>query len=1212
MAAECNSKFVKQLAGIYLISFVLLLTAANISQATLINWDNNDGAGDQHWGVASNWHGGVIPYVNMTGTHQDDAQIIATDSDAVIYDATDANNGLPRYVFFIPIGVGAGVSGEMYMNGGSLYTPYGLTLNKATPAAGNTANSTLHMSGGLLHLGPFPGYTGYTQGYLTVRSGTGTVDMTDGTIECESLQIPWTNAPADTVATVNLDGGVIKANSTLVEPLDIDSVGTGVLNITGGKLILKGDKRTTVNGYVSNSKIVAYPGYTGHKVVNVDYDNLSDANTTVTASLTEPNQAWNPQPIDTHPQVRKSVVLSWTPGDGADSHEVYFGTSFSDVDEGLVTPEAREPNNYSLSGLSTGQTYYWRVDEVNEPVTTKGVVWSFTVTNKVLATNPNPANGATGVSTSATLSWTGADDIDAHDVYFGISFGDVRDATSYSVLPGRGRQAGTSYNPGTLVAGQTYYWRIDEYDGSDVYKGPVWSFTATPPAAQAVTPPYLGDLIGYSDGVVTWEDMNEIADAWLLNNCDLIEDLDRDCWVNLKDYSLLAKDWLKSPPEYTGTVYYVATSGNDSNPGTSSQPWATIQKAAGVMTAGDTVIVRPGTYYGQVTVANSGDSQGCGLGDSPITFLADPSGDVILNANGSGNNGFYIVGKTYVVIDGFKITGGRDGVFFDGDGYNYSVIRNCKIYSNGRDGIRIYEGDRVTVEKCLLYGNTTGVGIKSVDSAGELLVNKCGIYGNNRGLDLKGSSDVNDCIITNNTTIGVQGDASQVVTYSDVWNNVTDCNGGTSAGTGCINSDPLYVSAPTDFHLSGGSPCIGAATDGTDMGYKYPPTANAGMDRTAYVDEAVTFDGSASRGSITSYDWDFGDTNTDSGQVVTHTYTSAGTRTVSLEVDDGTTTDTDTCEVEVLPAKSEERVYHVINLNASGAGSFAGCLSRANSDNAHSRIVFDVNGTISPGTSLDVTEDYTTICGTEAPGNGITINFGGFGGSSGIDVDASNCRFCNIHITQTEHNTDGLNIQGSNNVIERCTFTWCRDEGISLIGGHGNIAAFNRIEFCGSQPPETLDDGRGLSAWVREPGTDPNSESIVVGNYIGDNLRGALCGDYQYYAFMDFRNNLVTLNHQTFGLKVSTYGHVNIIDNTIINNADAGIKYTDGTTFYRSGNILYGNGQNENFSGSYTEVFSVITKSDTPYPDWLKNVTTPTDKTQVGMGTGKCQCVLCR
>ena len=45
-----------------------------------------------------------------------------------------------------------------------------------------------------------------------------------------------------------------------------------------------------------------------------------------------------------------------------------------------------------------------------------------------------------------------------------------------------------------------------------------------------------------------------------------------------------------------GTIYYVAPDGNDSNPGTESLPWRTIQKAANNMVAGDTVFIRAWTY----------------------------------------------------------------------------------------------------------------------------------------------------------------------------------------------------------------------------------------------------------------------------------------------------------------------------------------------------------------------------------------------------------------------------------------------------------------------------------------------------------------------------------------------------------------------------------------------------------------------------------------
>jgi hypothetical protein len=47
----------------------------------------------------------------------------------------------------------------------------------------------------------------------------------------------------------------------------------------------------------------------------------------------------------------------------------------------------------------------------------------------------------------------------------------------------------------------------------------------------------------------------------------------------------------------TGNTYYVATNGNDNNPGTLSQPWATWQKGFNSISQGDTLYIRGGTYY---------------------------------------------------------------------------------------------------------------------------------------------------------------------------------------------------------------------------------------------------------------------------------------------------------------------------------------------------------------------------------------------------------------------------------------------------------------------------------------------------------------------------------------------------------------------------------------------------------------------------------------
>src|SRR3989337_510755 len=45
-----------------------------------------------------------------------------------------------------------------------------------------------------------------------------------------------------------------------------------------------------------------------------------------------------------------------------------------------------------------------------------------------------------------------------------------------------------------------------------------------------------------------------------------------------------------------GASYHVSTQGNDSNPGTASQPFRTITRAYSLVGAGDTIIVMPGVY----------------------------------------------------------------------------------------------------------------------------------------------------------------------------------------------------------------------------------------------------------------------------------------------------------------------------------------------------------------------------------------------------------------------------------------------------------------------------------------------------------------------------------------------------------------------------------------------------------------------------------------
>jgi hypothetical protein len=100
--------------------------------------------------------------------------------------------------------------------------------------------------------------------------------------------------------------------------------------------------------------------------------------------------ASSPQPADKAVEVGyDEVVLAWTPGVHAATHDVYLGTNPADVaaadranPSGVLVSQDQTDPAHDAGLLAFGQTYYWRVDGVGDaPDRTifKGDVWSFTV-----------------------------------------------------------------------------------------------------------------------------------------------------------------------------------------------------------------------------------------------------------------------------------------------------------------------------------------------------------------------------------------------------------------------------------------------------------------------------------------------------------------------------------------------------------------------------------------------------------------------------------------------------------------------------------------------------------------------------------------------------------------------------------------------------------------------------------------------------------------
>ncbi len=108
----------------------------------------------------------------------------------------------------------------------------------------------------------------------------------------------------------------------------------------------------------------------------------------------------SPSPGDAATDISRGADLSWTQGEFAASHDIYFGTNAGDVNDAnnswpVGTSDPADPNvykgnqavantSYDLQLLAPDTDYYWRIDAVNGPSTWRGDIWSFTTGQQLI------------------------------------------------------------------------------------------------------------------------------------------------------------------------------------------------------------------------------------------------------------------------------------------------------------------------------------------------------------------------------------------------------------------------------------------------------------------------------------------------------------------------------------------------------------------------------------------------------------------------------------------------------------------------------------------------------------------------------------------------------------------------------------------------------------------------------------------------------------
>jgi hypothetical protein len=193
----------------------------------------------------------------------------------------------------------------------------------------------------------------------------------------------------------------------------------------------------------------------------------------------KPLKASVPNPANAADNVSQNPTLIWVPGQRAAEHIVYFGEDYNDVAEGAPSTYqgiVTEPS-FNITSLTIGQTYYWRVDEVNESDTWVGDVWNFKVA-PIKSWKPSPYDHEIAVFTDpcTILSWNPGTDTSESQLYFGSSPDSL---TLETTISHTGLMRYT-YNKTGLANNQDYYWRVDQVIDGNTLTGDVWYFTTIP------------------------------------------------------------------------------------------------------------------------------------------------------------------------------------------------------------------------------------------------------------------------------------------------------------------------------------------------------------------------------------------------------------------------------------------------------------------------------------------------------------------------------------------------------------------------------------------------------------------------------------------------------------------------------------------------------------------------------------------------------------
>lgn len=239
-----------------------------------------------------------------------------------------------------------------------------------------------------------------------------------------------------------------------------------------------------------------------------------------------------------------------------------------------------------------------------------------------------------------------------------------------------------------------------------------------------------------------------------------------------------------------GNTYYVAPTGADTNAGTIAAPFKTIDKGIAMAVPGDTVYVRAGTYPA-FNVNKSGTAT------APITVSGYGNEYPLISGGGPTIKTYQ---RSYIVINGFEVTGSTNDGGIRADQSSYITISNNKVHDNygsNVNGIKLLSSSNSKVIGNIVYSNSfSGIHIygstaNNNEVAYNTVYNHTISTGNSDGIGCNGGYGQN---IHHNTVYGNSDDGIDTwsCTNNTIAYNIVYKNGGTGDGNG-IKSGGLPI-----------------------------------------------------------------------------------------------------------------------------------------------------------------------------------------------------------------------------------------------------------------------------------------------------------------------------------------------------------------------------------------------------------------------------------